>query len=98
MFKIEDIVRVAKMLGVKFDRFSLEDLVTGIQIELEHGTISPNTNVTNDDLVLTMKIALAHLNEFSDYYNKDYGLPAWEKFLRNRKLSNELNKNHWFNN
>ena len=40
------------------------------------------TNVTNDDLVLTMKIALAHLNEFPDYYNKEYGLPAFENSLK----------------
>jgi len=70
------------MLGIKFDKFSLDDLITGINIELEHGTINPKTNVTNDDLVLTMKIALAHLNEFPNYYNKEYGLPALEKNLK----------------
>ena len=55
----------------------------GYEIELEHGTINPKTNVTNDDLVLTMKIALAHLNEFPNYYNKEHGLPAFENSLRN---------------
>ena len=70
------------MLGIKFDKFSLDDLITGINIELEHGTINPKTNVTNDDLVLTMKIALAHLNEFPNYYNKEYGLPAFEENLK----------------
>ena len=30
---------------------------------------------------MTAKIALAHLNEFENYYNKDYGLRAFERFL-----------------
>ncbi len=30
----------------------------------------PVTNVTDDDLLLTAKIALAHLNEFPDYYDR----------------------------
>ena len=60
--------------------------MTGVNIELEHGSVNPLTNVTNDDLLLTMKIALAHLNEFPDYYNKEYGLPAFEMSLKNRKI------------
>lgn len=78
MYTNKDILDISQILGVIFDKFSFDDLVTGINIESEHGSISPKTNVTNDDLVTTMKIALAHLNEFSDYYNKDYGLPAFE--------------------
>jgi hypothetical protein len=39
-------------------------------VELEHGTVDPNTNVTDDDPVATGKIALAHLNEFPDYYTR----------------------------
>ena len=41
-----------------------------MDVELEHGTIDPATNVTNDDPIMTGKIALAHLNEFSDYYDR----------------------------
>lgn len=59
-----------------------------MNIELEHGFISPSTNVTNNDLVKTAKIALAHLNEFPNYYNKDYGLRAFEKILE-EKLNNK---------
>ena len=40
----------------------------GLDVELEHGKRDPSTNVTQDDQVLTGKIALAHLNEFPDYY------------------------------
>ena len=42
----------------------------GMDVELEHGKIDPNTNVTNDDPLTTAKIALAHLNEFPDYYTR----------------------------
>jgi hypothetical protein len=41
-----------------------------MDVELEHGTTDPNTNVTNDDPLMTGKIALAHLNEFPDYYTR----------------------------
>lgn len=85
MYTKQDIINTAKLLGVKFDKFTIEDLITGINIELEHGYINPKTNVTNNDLLLTMKIALAHLNEFPNYYNKEYGLPTFENYLRNKR-------------
>ena len=85
MFNIIDILNVAKKLNIDFTKFSLDDFITGINIELEHGKINPLTNVTNNDLLLTAKIALAHLNEFPNYYNKKYGLPAFENYLKNRK-------------
>lgn len=84
MYSRQEILSAAKMLGVKFDQFTLDDLITGVDIELEHGTQNPQTNVTNNDLILTMKIALAHLNEFPNYYNKEYGLPMFEKYLQYR--------------
>lgn len=86
MYSKQDILNTAKMLGVKFDKFSVDDLITGVNIELEHGIQNPQTNVTNNDLVLTMKIALAHLNEFPDYYNQTYGLPAFENSLKSKRF------------
>ena len=85
MFKLKDILDVANKLNIDFSKFSLSDFITGINIELEHGLVDPLTNVTNNDLLTTAKIALAHLNEFPDYYNKNYGLPAFEKNLKERK-------------
>lgn len=82
MFNENDALMIAKKLGVSFDKFSLNDFLTGLNIELEHGLVSPDTNVTDSDLEKTAKIALAHLNEFPDYYNSIYGLPAFEKMLR----------------
>lgn len=81
LFNLEDAYRAAVILGVNFDEFTPEEFLDGINIELEHGTINPKTNVTNDDLIVTAKIALAHLNEYSNYYNPYYGLRAFERFL-----------------
>ena len=84
MYNLKDAIYVAQLLGVNFDKFTPEEFLDGINIELEHGTISPLTNVTNDDLINTAKIALAHLNEFPNYYNKDYGLKVFEDFLKSK--------------
>jgi hypothetical protein len=46
----------------------------GLDVELEHGLVDTHTNVTNDDPIMTGKIALAHLNEFSDYYTRLYDM------------------------
>jgi len=81
MFNIYDAVSVANKLGIKFDKFSVKDFLIGLNIELEHGKRDIITNVTNDDLEITAKIALAHLNEYNNYYNEEYGLPYFEKTL-----------------
>ncbi len=84
MFKIKDAYYAASILGVKFNDYTPEEFLDGINIELEHGTVNRKTNVTNDDLIITAKIALAHLNEFPNYYNKVYGLRAFETFLESK--------------
>ena len=50
--------------------FDLEQFRRGMDVELEHGTHDPATDVTGDDPIVTGKIALAHLNEFADYYTR----------------------------
>lgn len=82
MFDINDAIYAANVLEITFDKFSIEEFLDGINIEVEHGYNNPKTNVTNDNLITTAKIALAHLNEFPNYYNKDYGLKAFEEFLK----------------
>ena len=84
IFNEEDINNIIKKLNIKFDKFTKDDFITGINIELEHGTINKVTNVTDNDLEKTSKIALAHLNEFPNHYNKEYGLPMFEKYLQYR--------------
>ncbi len=90
MFDIEDAIYASEVLNIKFDKFTLEDFLNGINIELEHGLMNIKTNVTNNDLIKTSKIALAHLNEFPNYYNKEYGLPKFEDMLK-EKLINKNN-------
>jgi len=86
-YSIDDAYNASLILDIKFDKFTLEEFTDGINIELEHGLRDKNTNVTNDDLIKTAKIALAHLNEFPNYYNKDYGLKAFEKTLEEKLKS-----------
>jgi Protein of unknown function (DUF5661) len=50
--------------------FDVEQFRIGMDVELEHGTQDPETNVTDDDILVTAKIARAHLNEFPDYYTR----------------------------
>ena len=87
MYNIEDAYKVARILNINFDKFTPEEFLTGINIELEHGKINPITNVTDDNLIYTAKIALAHLNEFPNYYNKEYGLKKFEKILEEKLKS-----------
>ena len=84
MFRVKDALYVASLLGITFDKFTIDELLDGMNIELEHGFINPETNVTNDDLITTAKIVLAHLNEFPNYYNKDYGIRSFENFLKTK--------------
>ena len=69
-FTTEQARQVGGKLGIKWDRFDAEQFRIGMDIELEHGKRDRVTNVTNDDMIITGKIALAHLNEFPDYYTR----------------------------
>ena len=80
----EEALAIANKLGITFDKFSFADFLTGINVELEHGLVNPYTNVTNDDLEMTVKIALAHFNELPNYYNPEYGLLQFEQFLKSK--------------
>ena len=84
MFNLKDAYYAAHILGISFVNYTVEEFLDGLNIELEHGLVNPKTNVTNDDLIKTAKIALAHLNEFPNYYNKEYGLKVFEKFLQTK--------------
>ena len=82
MYDLNDALYASLVLNLDFSKFSIEEFLDGINIEMEHGKVNEKTNVTNDDLIETAKIALAHLNEFPNYYNKEYGLKTFEEFLK----------------
>lgn len=69
-FTAEEAKKIGEQLGIDWSKFDVEQFRMGMDVELEHGTRGPNTNVTNDDPLMTGKIALAHLNEFADYYTR----------------------------
>ena len=82
-FSLEQAKDVAAQLGIDFSikEYTVEEFAFGMNVELEHGTVDPATNVTDDDPIVTGKIALAHLNEVPMYYNEKIGLEVWEHLL-----------------
>jgi Protein of unknown function (DUF5661) len=85
-FTAEEARRVGEEIGIDWASapFDVEQFRSGMEVELEHGLHDPATNVTDDEPAVTGKIALAHLNEFPDYYtrlermeeeaNRDHGI------------------------
>jgi len=69
-FTAKEAKEIGKKLRIKWDKFNVEQFRAGLDVELEHGTRDPKTNVNNDDSLMTGKIAFAHLNEFPDYYTR----------------------------
>ena len=69
-FTIERAREIGETLGIDWSRFDVEQFRMGMLVEMEHGLENPITDVTGNDPVLTGKIALAHLNEFADYYTR----------------------------
>lgn len=86
---LDEAKQIGEKLGIRWDKFDVDQFKRGMDVELEHGRKDPATNVTDDDLIVTGKIALAHLNEFCDYYDRlkimeEEAEEFWEK-SENRK-------------
>lgn len=69
-FTTEQAREYGEKLEIDCKKFDVEEFRIGMDVELEHGGRDSLTNVTNDDPFATAKIALAHLNEFPDYYTR----------------------------
>jgi hypothetical protein len=69
-FTAENAKNIGERLGIDWSKWDVEQFRMGMDVELEHGTVGSHTNVTDDDPLMTGKIALAHLNEFPDYYTR----------------------------
>lgn len=83
-FSNEQAKELGEKLGVDWSKWDVDQLRRGMDVELEHGSIDSNTNVSNDDPLTTAKIALAHLNEIPDYYDRletmeEEGERYWEE-------------------
>ena len=70
LYSIEEARSIGEQLGLNWEKFDIEQFRIGMDVESEHGLTDPTTNVTNDDPLMTGKIALAHLNEIPDYYTR----------------------------
>ena len=69
-FATEKAREIGDKLNIDWSRFDVEQFRMGLDVELEHGRVDPSTDVTGNDPIITGKIALAHLNEFADYYTR----------------------------
>ena len=69
-FSAKEAQSIGTQLNIDWSQIDLEQFRRGLEVELEHGAIDPDTNVTGDDLMLTGKIAWAHLKEIRDYYSR----------------------------
>lgn len=69
-FTTQEARHIGEQIGIDFNVIDLEQFRLGLTVELEHGAHDPITNVTNDDPLVTGKIAWAHLKEIPDYYTR----------------------------
>ena len=67
---LDEARQVGDAIGVDWERFDIESFRRGMDVEFEHGSHDPQTDVTHDDPIVTGKIALAHMKEFPDYYER----------------------------
>lgn len=77
---------LAKIFHLNLNVVPLDIWKYGLNVELEHGFVNDITNVTNDDLIATAKIALAHLLEYPDYYQRLFEMESSaEKYWSKKK-------------
>lgn len=69
-FTPDEAKQIGDGIGVDWTKVNLDQFRMGLAVELEHGAKDAQTNVTNDDLTVTGKIAWAHLKEIPDYYTR----------------------------
>lgn len=67
-FTAQEAKQIGDSIGIDWSKVDLEQFRLGLAVELEHGLVDTETNVTNDNLQLTGKIAWAHIKEIPDYY------------------------------
>jgi hypothetical protein len=90
-FTVDEARDAGARIGVDWDSapFGVEQFRMGMDVELEHGARDPQTNVTDDDITVTAKIARAHLNEFPDYYTRLAKMEAEAEAERKRNAEGE---------
>ena len=85
IFTSKQAKQIGENLGINWSKFDVEQFRMGMDVELEHGKIVSQTNVTGNDPLITGKIALAHLTEYADYYTRLEKMETEaEKFWENK--------------
>lgn len=69
-FSPEEAKEIGDRIGIDWSKIPVDEFRMGLSVELEHGAHDPETDVTDDDLLVTGKIAWAHLKEVPDYYTR----------------------------
>jgi len=69
-FSVQEATELGDRLGIDWSKYNVEQFQMGLSVELEHGLHDSETNVTNDDDLITAKIAWTHLKEIPDYYSR----------------------------
>jgi Protein of unknown function (DUF5661) len=85
-FTLEEAKKIGDLLDIDWSKFDVEQFRMGLDVELEHGLTDLKTNVTQDDELITGKIALAHLNEFPDYYTRLQKMEDEAKEFHNKTI------------
>jgi len=67
---IKEARRILKEIDTGGMKIEPEQFRIGLEVELEHGTMYKEANVTNNHPVITGKIVLAHMRESLDYYKR----------------------------
>lgn len=69
-FTIEEAYEIGIALGINWNisEFTVHQFHIGLNVELEHGKRNAETNITDDDPILTGKLVLLHLKKLPDYY------------------------------
>jgi len=55
-FSTEEARSIGTQLDIDWSQIDLEQFRRGLEVELEHGAIDPETNETSNDMLLTRKI------------------------------------------
>ena len=87
---LQEALQVGNALGINWNQIDISQFRRGLEVELEHGLVYMNSNVTDNNMLMTGKIALAHLNELSDYYTR---LDVVENAKFNANQNNLANTN-----
>jgi hypothetical protein len=85
-FTLEEAKKIGDLLDIDWSKLDVEQFRMGLDVELEHGLTDLKTNVTQDDELITGKIALAHLTEIPDYYTRLQKMEEEAKEFHNKTI------------